>query len=242
MITGSSYGIGFEIAKNLNNPNNNLIITSRNKKKLINSKKKINSKNCFTQTCDFEKNKSVHDLMLKIKRKFNKIDIIICNVGSGKTCKTGDENREVWQKTFDKNFFSTTNVIENYLKIFKNNKHLTKIIVIGSIAGGFKGNAPLSYSLAKNCLINYVDQISAFLASKNILINSISPGHVLLKGNNWHQKLIKNKSKVLKMVNNSISLKRFCKIDDINNCINFLISDNSNYLNGINIKVDGKTK
>ena len=35
--------------------------------------------------------------MLKNKRKFNKIDIIICNVGSGKTCKTGDENREVWQ-------------------------------------------------------------------------------------------------------------------------------------------------
>ena len=44
------------------------------------------------------------------------------------------------------------------------------------------------------------------------------------------------------MVNNSISLKRFCKIDDINNCINFLISDSSNYLNGINIEVDGKTK
>ena len=43
--------------------------------------------------------------MRKIKKKFNKIDIIICNVGSGKTCKTGSENREVWQKTFNKNFF-----------------------------------------------------------------------------------------------------------------------------------------
>ena len=43
--------------------------------------------------------------MKKIKKKVFKIDIIICNVGSGKTCKTGDENREVWQKTFDKNFF-----------------------------------------------------------------------------------------------------------------------------------------
>ena len=40
LITGSSYGIGFEIAKNLNNPNNNLIITSRNKKKIDKFKKK----------------------------------------------------------------------------------------------------------------------------------------------------------------------------------------------------------
>lgn len=163
-------------------------------------------------------------------------------MGSGKTCKTGNENREVWQKTFDKNFFSTTNVIENYIRIFKNKKYLTKIIVIGSIAGNFKGNAPLSYSLAKNCLINYVHQISPFLANKNILINSVSPGHVLLKGNNWHKKLLKSRTKILKMVDKSISLKRFCKVEDVNNYINFLISDGSNYITGTNIEIDGKTK
>ena len=133
-------------------------------------------------------------------------------------------------------------MIENYIKIFKNKKQLTKIIVIGSIAGNFKGNAPLSYSLAKNCLINYVEQISSFLANKNILINSVSPGHVLLRGNSWHKKLLKNRSEVLNMVDKSISLKRFCKVDDINNYIDFLVSDDSNYLTGTNIEIDGKTK
>ena len=67
---------------------------------------------------------------------------------------------------FNKNFFSTTNVIQNYLKIFGNKSKDTKIIIIGSIAGQFKGNAPLSYSIAKNCLINYVSQISPILAKK----------------------------------------------------------------------------
>ena len=84
--------------------------------------------------------------------------------------------------------------------------------------------------------------MSSILAKKNILINSISPGHVLIKGNNWHKKILKNKNQVLKIINNTVSLKRFCKIDDINNCINFLISENSNYINGINIEIDGKTK
>ena len=44
------------------------------------------------------------------------------------------------------------------------------------------------------------------------------------------------------MINNDVSLKRFCNIDDINNSINFLISNESNYINGINLIVDGKTK
>lgn len=242
LITGSSYGIGFGIAKNFESSNYNIIITSRNLAKLKTAKKKLISKNCFAYVCDFENDKAVNKLMKKIKQKFFKIDIIICNVGSGKTSKSGEENSNVWKKVFSKNFFSTTNVIENYLKTFKKSKTLTKIIIVGSIAGKFKGNAPLSYSLAKNCLLNYVDKISSILAKKNILINSISPGHVLIKGNNWHKKILKNKNQVLEIINNTVSLKRFCRIDDINNCINFLISDNSNYINGINIEIDGKTK
>lgn len=241
LITGSSYGIGFGIAKNFDTDENNLIISSRNIKKLNSAKKKLNSKNLFAYKCNFENEKSVTTLLKNIKKKFKYLDIIICNVGSGKTVKTGDENLKVWNKMFSKNFFSTTNVIENYNKIFKKKK-LTKIIVIGSIAGNFRGNAPLSYSLSKSCLINYVSNISTILVKENILINSISPGHVLIKGNNWDQKIKKNKKKVLKIINNTVSLKRFCTIEDINNCINFILSDKSNYINGINLEVDGKTQ
>lgn len=242
LITGSSYGIGFGIAKFLSNEKTNLILTGRNIKKLNEAKKKIKNKNVYSFQCDFEKNKSVRDLMVKIKKKFRKLDIIICNVGSGKTISSGNENFTVWQSMFKKNFFSSTNVIENYIKIFKINCKNTKIIVIGSIASNFKGGAPLSYALAKNCLIKYVENISPILAKKKITINSISPGHVLLKNNNWDKKLKLHKSKVINMINNDVSLKRFCNIDDINNSINFLISNESNYINGINLIVDGKTK
>jgi len=241
LITGSSYGIGLGIAKNFDNDDFNIILTSRNLKNLNLAKKHFNSKNIFLYRCNFENEKSTILLLKKIKKKFKNLDIIICNVGSGKTAKSGEENLKIWKNVFNKNFFSTTNVIENYLKIFKTNI-LTKIIVIASIAGKFKGGAPLSYSLSKNCLIKYVEQISPILTKKNVRINSISPGHVLIKGNNWDKKIKKNKLKVLKIINNTISLKRFCSLNDINNCINFLISDKSDYLNGIDLEVDGKTK
>ncbi len=241
LVTGSSYGIGFGIAKNFDDDNYNIIITSRNIKKLILAKKKFKTKNIFSYKCNFEEEKSVINLFKKIKKKFQNLDIIICNVGSGRTAKSGEENLSIWKKMFNKNFYSTTNVIENYIKTFKR-KNNTKIIVIGSIAGNFRGGAPLSYSLSKNCLLNYVNQISPMLIKKKISINSISPGHVLIKGNNWDQKLKINKNKVKKIINNTVSLKRFCTIEDINNCINFILSKKSNYINGVNIDVDGKTK
>lgn len=242
LITGSSYGIGFGIAKFLNKKNLNLIITSRNIKRLKGAQKKLNSKNVKSFKCDFENNYSVLNLMKKLKIKMKKIDVIICNVGSGKTSKSGDENYNIWQSMFKKNFFSATNVIENYLKIFKDNSKNSKIIVIGSIAGDFKGRAPLSYSLAKNCLIKYVENISPILAKKNITINTISPGHVLIENNNWHKKLKKNKKEVKNMINRDVSLRRFCTINDITDTVDFLISNKANYINGINLILDGKTK
>ena len=52
---------------------------------------------------------------------------------------------------------------------------------------------------------------------------------------------MKNKNKTEKFIRNSVSLKKFCSIKDINNCVNFIISDKSDYINGINLEVDGKT-
>ncbi|WP_440679472.1 SDR family oxidoreductase [Candidatus Pelagibacter sp. HIMB1517] len=242
LVTGSSYGIGFEIAKNFAYQNHNIIISGRSNSNLKKAKKNIKSKNLILQKCNFENESSVKNFFKKLKKKITKIDIIICNVGSGKTSKSGEENLKVWKNVFSKNFFSTTNVIENYLKVFKNRSSLTKIIIIGSIAGNFKGNAPLSYSLAKNCLINYTKYMSLILSKKNITINVVSPGHVLIKGNNWDKKLKKENNLIKNIINKTVSLKRFCKPEDINNCINFLISDKAEYINGVNIEVDGNTK
>jgi NAD(P)-dependent dehydrogenase (short-subunit alcohol dehydrogenase family) len=99
----------------------------------------------------------------------------------------------------------------------------------------------LSYSLAKKSLNLYVENISSYLSKFKININTISPGHILQKNNLWHKKMKKNEDKVLKMINNSVALKRFCKPQDVINVINFLESEKSDYITGTDFKVDGKT-
>lgn len=151
------------------------------------------------------------NLMKVLKKKYKSIDLLISSVGVSNMKITGEENYSEWLRAYNSNFFSQTNITENYLKYFRSTK-LKKIIFISSIAAYFKGGAPLSYSLAKKSLNLYVENISSYLSKFKININTISPGHILQKNNLWHKKMKKNEDKVLKMINNSVALKDFANL------------------------------
>ena len=109
-----------------------------------------------------------------IKKKFKKIDLIILCAGKSKKNFKKIENLNSWKDSFENNFYSTTNVLESYLKIYKYAK--TKIIVISSIAGSkIIEGAPITYSVAKSALNFYVRFKSKELAKHKICINTISP-------------------------------------------------------------------
>ena len=167
------------------------------------------------------------------------INYLICNAGNGKNDFSLKKNNLNFYNAYNKNFFTSINPIE--LLINSGNFENLKIIVISSIAGYFKGGAPLPYCLAKNSLINYCKENSKNFASKSIFINSISPGHIMQTNNLWHKKLKKNKSKTLSFIKKNVALKKFCTIDDIIYAIHFLISENNKYITGIDIKVDGSS-
>lgn len=239
LICGGSYGLGFIIAKFFLENNCKIIIVARNINRLKKAKNKLKNKNVEIFKCDLSNNHNVFQLIKNLKKRNIKIDFLICNAGSGKVEKVKNRRFLNYKQAFNQNFFTAVNIIENITDQIKNKK--IKIIVISSIAGHFRGGAPLPYSLAKNALIKYSSEISKKLAKNNIRINTISPGHILQTNNSWHKKIIKNKTKTYEMIENNVSLKRFCKPSDVINVIKFLISDNSDYITGTDIVVDGKT-
>jgi sorbitol-6-phosphate 2-dehydrogenase len=239
VVCGGSYGLGLEIVKFFLNKNINTIILARNKTKLIRHKKNFNSHLLSCVSCDLSDDKQVHRVFKNFKEKKININYLICNAGNGKDDYSAKENYKNYYNAFKKNFFTAINPIENLIN-FKNFKKL-KIIIVSSIAGHFVGGAPLSYSLAKNSLINYCEQISKNFANKDIRINSISPGHILQKNNLWYKKLKSNRIKTDRIIKHNVALKKFCTPNDVLNVINFLINKESNYITGIDIKVDGKT-
>jgi len=239
IICGGSYGLGFEISKFFVQKKISTIILSRDRVKLQLAIKKISSRIVSGYSCNLDNPTDVAQVLKKIKNKNLEINYLVCNAGSGKIEYPENENIKNFYNSYNKNFFTAINPIEILFNL-KNFKNLN-IIVISSIAAYFKGNAPLSYSLAKNSLVNYCRETSKKFAKKKIRINSISPGHIYQNNNLWFYKLKKNKKKINEFIKKNVSMQRFCKPEDVINCINFLISNESNYLTGIDIKVDGNT-
>ena len=100
----------------------------------------------------------------------------------------------------------------------------------------FIKGAPITYSVSKAALNAFVRFYSKYLGTKGVRLNAIAPGNILFKGSTWEKKLQKNKRMTLNQIDQEVSLKRFGTAEDIANLVNYLIKDNSKFINGSNVK------
>jgi len=236
LVTGSSSGIGLEIAKDFSEAGSVIALNGRDKTKLKKAAKKIyNSKMVHGNV---EDPKMAKKIVTKAVSLLNGLDIIVCNVGSGKSVKPGLENYQDWQTSFKKNFFSATNVIE------ASKKHLIKskgnIICISSICGiEYITGAPITYSVAKSALNSYIKMNSKILGQKEVRINAIALGNILFKGSVWEKKIKKNRKIVINNINLNVALKKFGNLKNISNICLFLASKKSDFVTGSVWVADG---
>tara|TARA_Y100000768_G_C23971807_1_gene680942 strand:+ start:239 stop:982 length:744 start_codon:yes stop_codon:yes gene_type:complete len=234
LITGSSRGIGLSIAEKLyKDEYNQIFINGRNKKKLENLKKKKLA-NCEIALGDINNS----TVLKKINKKIKRLDVLICNIGSGRSKITGKETKQDWEKSLSQNFYSSVNTIKVFEKKLIKSKGI--IICISSICGmEFIKGAPITYSVSKAALNAFVRFYSKYLGTKGVRLNAIAPGNILFKGSTWEKKLQKNKRMTLNQIDQEVSLKRFGTAEDIANLVNYLIKDNSKFINGSIIVADG---
>lgn len=236
VITGSSKGIGLELANKFHSEGCQLITNGRNEKDL--SKSFNHMPNCKYITSDVSDPIQAESFITEAANYLDGIDILICNVGSGNSVKPGEENYSEWQKVLSKNLFSTTNCVE-YARSYLANSN-GSIICISSICGSqvIEG-APTTYTVAKAALNTYVKSISKPLSNDGIRINAISPGNILFKGSTWERKLKDDPKFVKEMLNKNVPLKRFGDPSEIANLALYLSSDNAKFVTGSVWQIDG---
>lgn len=229
-ITASSSGIGFVLAKKFWQKNYQVIINGKNKKKLINASNELSG--CDYVLADMTKKNDIQNAIIKIKKKYKSIDLLIANLGSSNFKK----NNKNFIYALNYNFLSTVNLVEISKKILKSK---SKIICISSICGAeiIKG-APVGYSVSKAALNFYIKSISRDLASYGISINGILPGNIMFKGSTWFNKMRENKIKTKKYIKENVPTNSFGSINDIFE-VCLMISENSGYINGSLFRVDG---
>lgn len=236
VITGSSSGIGKEIAQFFASEGCKVVINGRDENKLLKASSEIDGS--FAVSGDVSSNIGATNLIQRSIELMDGIDILICNAGSGDSCAPGLENFEEWQKVFNTNFFSATNTIEAAKKYLIESKGV--IVCISSICGlETVKSAPVTYSVAKAALNKYIKCISKVLGKDGVRINGIAPGNIIFPGSTWAKKLTEDKKSTQEMLLNSVPLNKFGKPEDIASLTLYLSSDESNFVTGSIWTIDG---
>ncbi|WP_294961199.1 SDR family oxidoreductase [Sulfurimonas sp.] len=234
LVTGSSKGIGKGIAKILVENDYIVYINGRDSKDLENSAKELENK-VKTIKADLSDDKNIQEAIKNIIKTEKRLDLVVSNIGSGKSIMGWDVSIEEHKRVFDVNFFSAVSLANHSIKAMKNSRG--HIIFIASIAGCESIGAPIAYSSAKTALYSFAKALSKNIAKLNIRVNTISPGNVMFEGSTWDDKIKNDKISVETYIQNNVPLNTFATPSDIAKTVMFL--EESDFITGSNIVVDG---
>jgi 3-oxoacyl-[acyl-carrier protein] reductase len=238
LITGSSRGIGFGLAKHFYELEANVVFNARSEESFNQIKDEFDKNRALFVASDVSTPKGAKNLVHETINRFEKIDILICNVGSGSSVKLGEESYEEWQRVFAINFFSTTNMIESAKEHLIHNK--SSILCISSICGiNYINNAPVTYSVAKSALNNYVKGIAKFYGPHGVRINALALGNIIFYGSVWDRKLKENSDDVYRVISRDVALQKLGEVEDVVKWAEWLTASDSSFATGSIFVVDG---
>ena len=244
VISAGASGIGLAITKICLQRGATVFVSDINEKFINKLRKKFKNKKLFIYHCDASNEKDVNNLFDKIKKKTNKIDALINNVGiAGPTGTIEKLSSFDWENTLKVNVISHFYFTKNAIPLLKKNKGGT-IINLSSGAGimGFPLRSP--YAASKWAVVGVTKTLAMELGKFKIRVNAICPGTI--KGERM-VRVIKDKAKFLKISKKSIekefismaSMNSWIYEDDIGQMCSFLISKDAERISGQIIGVDG---
>ena len=236
LVTGSSRGLGKEIALALHREGCHVVLNGRDHDVLTSLADEMGSRvsAIVADICDIA---ACQQLIDRIRRDLGGMDIVVCNVGSGRSVPPGLENPSEWARMLSLNLASTTNMVEASLESLAYSRGV--IVCISSLCGIEVLGAPVTYSTAKAALNAYVRNIALPLGRRGIRINAIAPGNLIFEGSVWQQKLAENTILVEEMLQREVALQRLGRPEEIADFVLFLASPRSAFATGAVFVVDG---
>jgi len=231
LITGATGGIGSALIDSFYGNGYNLFVTGSNKEKLQSIKSKY-PKNLEIYACDLSENKEIVDLMEKAEEYFGNIDILINNAGITKDNLFLRISDDDWKAVIDINLnanFSITKIaIKGMVK-----KKWGRVVNISSDAAKIGNPGQTNYVASKSAIEGFSRSLANEVASRNITVNCVSPGFI---NTNILDSI--EQSKLESMVK-TIPCGRIGDPKDVANAVFFLASEESSYITGQVIHVNG---
>ncbi len=234
MVTGGARGIGREIALLFAREGADIALCDVNAEVLGATQKEIESlgRSAVTGIVDVTKSDQVESFVQKTLDKFKKIDILVNNAGITKDGLLVRMSESDWDAVIAVNLKGAFNCTKAVSKIMMKQRG-GRIVNMASIIGIMGNAGQANYAASKGGLIALTKTVAKELASRNVRANAIAPGFIQT---DMTAKLPENvKTEMLKYV----PLAKFGTVTDVANLALFLASDNSSYITGQVIQVDG---
>lgn len=235
LITGGTRGIGKEIAYTLAEENYDIIINYRTEnEELMKLKKEIEQKRvrCLLLKGDVSNFEDCKKLVEEAINRINHIDVLVNNAGITKDMLLMRMKPEDFKEVINVNLIGTFNMTKNVINYMMKERK-GRIINVSSVVG-ISGNAgQTNYAASKAGIIGFTKSLAKEVASRNILVNAIAPGFIQTDMTNILKENVKDE------IAKTIPLKRMGTAKDVANVVKFLVSEDSSYITGQVIQVDG---
>lgn len=235
VITGASRGIGKCIAKKFAKEGANVVINYRNnEEEALKVKQELEDlgSQVLVVKADVSELEQAENLIKEAKKEFGRVDILVNNAGITKDNLIIRMKEEDFDSVIKTNLKGAFNCLKAVTPIMLKQKY-GKIVNMASVVGVVGNPGQVNYCASKAGLIGMTKSLAKEIGSRNITINAIAPGFI----DTDMTKILSDDQK--KKILSQIPLNKFGNVEDIANVALFLGSENSNYITGQVIHVDG---
>jgi NAD(P)-dependent dehydrogenase (short-subunit alcohol dehydrogenase family) len=235
VITGGNSGIGFATAQRFVSDGAYVFITGRRQSELDAAVKQI-GKNITGVQGDVSNLADLDRLYATVKKQKGRIDILFANAGVGELVPLGAITEAHFDKTFSINVKGLLFTVQKALPLFQDGG---SIISNASIAASKGVEASSVYNATKAAIRSFARTWTVELKQRKIRVNAISPGMIDTPGLNRLAKSQEQLEQFKTSFVSTIPMGRTGIPDEVANVVSFLASDNSSYVTGVELFVDG---
>jgi NAD(P)-dependent dehydrogenase (short-subunit alcohol dehydrogenase family) len=235
LITGGSSGIGLATAKRMVDEGAYVFITGRREPELAAAVKEI-GRNLTAVRGDVSNLDDLDRLFAQIQREKGRLDIVFANAGIAKYAPLGKITEELYESIFAVNVKGLLFTVQKALPLLPDG---ASIILNASIVASKGLPANSVYSATKAAVRSLARTWTTDLKQRRIRVNAVSPGGTDTPGLNELLASTEVGQQRMKMLSTSVPLGRLGTPDEVARAVVFLASDDSSYVTGTELFVDG---
>ena len=235
LVTGGTSGIGLAAAKALAKEGAFVYITGRRERELAAAVQEI-GRNATGVRGDVSNAHDLDGLFTQIREERGRLDILFANAGIAKYAALGNITEELYDSIFNVNGKGVLFTVQKALPLMRDG---ASIILNASVVGSKGLSSNSVYSATKASIRSFARTWTTDLKNRRIRVNAISPGTIDTPGLNDLLASGQAGEQRRRTVSSAIPLGRFGRPDEVAKAVVFLASDESSYITGSEIFVDG---